>query len=338
MPIPTNAPQSAGAPDDSVICGPVTPAFDPSDVLRGLRSIRKSLPCRLLWDARGAELFTKICTLEDYYLTRHELALLEKRLPAIAAAVGPRARIIEPGSGVAHKTGMLLRTLAQPASYVPIDVEAEQLAASAVALRAAHPGLEVEPVCADYMRPLALPESRVRYARTLVFFPGSTIGNFELDEAEAFLARFAACAGRGGMLLLGADSNADANSLVRAYDDREGVTAEFDRNVLVHLDRVYGADFEPDAFTHRAVWDAEHSRIEMHLVSMREQRAIVAGEVFSFARGEPIVTEHCYKHSPAALAQILADSGWTVARTFADPAQRMRLWLATATAKRGWTI
>src|SRR5262249_25940679 len=151
-----------------------------------------------------------------------------------------------------------------------IEVEAEQLAATTDALRAAYPALELQPVCADYMQPLELPRSRASVARSLVFFPGSTIGNFELDEAETFLARFAAQAGDGAMLLLGADSNADAAALVRAYDDREGVTAEFDLNVLVHANRAYGGDFATSEFTHRAVWDRKRCRIEMHLVSTRD--------------------------------------------------------------------
>ena len=294
------------------------------DVLRGLRADRKSLPCRLLWDARGAELFARICELEEYYLTRHELALLAAKLPQIAAAVGPGARVIEPGSGLALKTHMLLAALDSPASYVTIEVEPEQLATAAASLRAAFPQLEVTPICGDYMQPIAIPPAR---ARTLVFFPGSTIGNFELDDAEAFLARFAELAGPRGMLLLGADSNADARALVAAYDDRNGVTAEFDRNVLAHVNRAYGATFDPATFVHRAVWDASASRIEMQLVSRRTQRVRVAGEEIAFAEGEPIVTEHCYKYPTHVIEGMLARAGWKVREVFADPRGWMRLWV-----------
>jgi L-histidine Nalpha-methyltransferase len=302
------------------------------DVLDGLRASRKHLPCRLLYDAHGAELFERICTVDDYYLTRAELALLERHLPAIAEHVGPRARAIEPGSGAGQKTRMLLSALDRPASYVPIDVSGEQLERNAQALRAEFPELEVQPVHGDYTRALALPRATSSCERTLVFFPGSTIGNFEPGEAAAFLARFSALAGPGALLVLGADSNDDPDSLLRAYDDSEGVTAAFDLNVLAHLNHTHGATFDLAAFVHRATWDATHSRIEMHLVSRRRQTVFVAGEAIAFERGEPIVTEHCYKHRPEMLAALLAGAGWHVRHVFADPQGRMRLWLAAAAA------
>jgi dimethylhistidine N-methyltransferase len=298
------------------------------DVLDGLRAPRKHLPCRLLWDARGAELFARICTLEDYYPTRHELALLAEHLPAIARAIGPRARVIEPGAGVAHKTRMLLDALAAPASYVPIDVEAEQLAVAADALRAAYPGLDVEPVRGDYLRALELPPPRGAHGRAVVFFPGSTIGNLDRDDARAFLARFGAYAGDGALLVLGADSNADVDALVRAYDDREGVTAEFDRNVLAHVNRAYGGDFDLSAFDHRAVWNAAQHRIEMQLVSARDHRVRIGGEEVTFARGEAIVTEHCHKYPPELVRAIVESAGWRVRDCYADARGWMRLWIA----------
>jgi len=302
---------------------------DRDDVLEGLRDTPRRLPCRLLWDAHGARLFARICTIEDYYLTRHELALMHEHLPAIAAAIGPAARVIEPGSGLAQKTRLLLDALAEPASYVPIEVEAEQLAATTAALRAAYPRVEIEPMCADYMQPFELPPARRQFARSVVFFPGSTIGNFELAEAEAFLGRFARLAGEGSLLVLGADSNGDAEALVRAYDDREGVTAQFDRNVLAHVNRIRGADFDPGAFDHRAVWDPVRTRIEMHLVSRKQQRVHVDGEEFRLDTGEPIVTEHCYKYPVPVLEQMLARAGWRVREVFADPRGWMRLWLCS---------
>ena len=307
------------------------------EVLSGLCQPIKQLPCKLLYDAAGAELFERITEVEDYYLTRAEHALLAAELPVIAELVGPRARVIEPGSGAGKKTRMLLGALDRVATYVPIDVSADQLADNATALCSEFPGLEVLPVLGDYTQAIELPVSARPHERTLVFFPGSTIGNFEPEAARRFLASLAALAGPNAMLLLGADANANRDELLRAYDDSEGVTAEFDLNVLAHVNRTHGASFDLDQFMHRAVWNAARSRIEMHLVSKRAQTVTVAGTTFTFARGEPIVTEHCYKHSPEALAQILRDSGWSVARTFVDPARRMRLWLATAVpAKRGW--
>lgn len=307
------------------------------DVMAGLSAPQKRLPCRLLYDARGAELFERICELPEYYPTRTELALLRAHLPAVAEAVGPDARVIEPGSGAGQKTRMLLAALDRPATYVPIDVAAEQLAENAEALRREVPGLEVLPVCGDYTAQLTIPRSAKAGAsdgRTLIFFPGSTIGNFEPDEAVRFLSRFAALAGHGGMLLLGADSNQRAETLVPAYDDAQGVTADFDLNLLAHVNRTHQASFDLSAFRHRAVWNAVRSRIEMHLVSKKAQTVEVGGQPISFERGEAIITEHCYKHSRPALEALLGLAGWTVQRTFSDEAERMGLWLAVRSSDR----
>jgi dimethylhistidine N-methyltransferase len=301
----------------------------PKDVLAGLQARPRTLPCRLLWDTRGAELFADICNVDEYYLTRHELGILREHLPAIARAVGPRARVIEPGSGLALKTHLLLDALEAPASYIAIELEAAQLASATAALRTAYPQIEVEPLCADYTRPFELPASARTFERSLVFFPGSTIGNFELEEARTFLARFAAQVEPGACLVLGADSSSDGAALVAAYDDAAGVTAEFDRNVLVHLNREYGADFDASAFAHRAVWDPERCRIEMHLVSLRDQRVHIGGTVIGLRRDEPIVTEHCYKYRPEAVQALLARSGWRVDNVYADARGWMRLWVAT---------
>ncbi len=301
--------------------------FAGDDVIAGLRAPHKHLPCKLLYDACGAALFEQICTLEEYYPYRSELALLERHLPEIARGIGPAARVIEPGSGAGKKTRMLLAALDRPASYVPIDVSAEQLADTARELAAALPGLDVVPIVADYTRPLELPPPAPGTGRTCVFFPGSTIGNFEPDDARQFLARLAELAGPGGAIVLGADSTTDPDALLRAYDDPHGVTAAFDLNVLAHLNRSHAATFDLSAFLHRAVWDAARSRVEMHLVSRRRQVVEVAGEVIALDRGEAIVTEHCYKHAPDALAALLTAAGWRVSQVFADPDGRMRLWL-----------
>ncbi|HEY4180542.1 MAG TPA: L-histidine N(alpha)-methyltransferase [Kofleriaceae bacterium] len=298
------------------------------DVIAGLRDAPKHLPCRLLYDARGAELFEQITGVEDYYLTRAELALLEARLPAIAALVGPRARVIEPGSGAGRKTRMLLAALDRPAVYVPIDVAEQQLAETATTLREAFPGLEVLPVLGDYTQSIAIPATK-HAGKTVVFFPGSTIGNFEPDEARKFLGRLANLAGPDALLILGADANGNHEELLRAYDDSEGVTAAFNLNVLAHLNATHDATFNLDAFTHRAVWNAARSRIEMHLVSRRDQVVMVAGEPIMFENGESIITEHCYKHSPGMLEHLLVASGWRVTEIFVDTEQRMRIWVST---------
>ncbi|HRC57263.1 MAG TPA: L-histidine N(alpha)-methyltransferase [Kofleriaceae bacterium] len=305
----------------------------PDDVIDGLCAERKHLPCRLLYDDLGAALFDQICGVEEYYPTRAELALLGDHLPHLAATVGARARILEPGSGTGHKTRLLLSAMQAPACYVPIDVSATQLADNAESLRREFPELEVLPVCGDYLAPLRLPTPARSFDATLVFFPGSTIGNFHPDEACTFLARLADLAEPGGWLLLGADANTDEDSLLRAYDDEAGVTAAFNLNVLSHLNRSHAATFDPAAFLHRAVWNAAHSRVEMHLVSRRRQVVQVAGRAIGFERGEAIVTEHCYKHSAPALTAMLHRAGWSVKETYPDAQRRMTLWLARTTTR-----
>jgi dimethylhistidine N-methyltransferase len=298
------------------------------DVLDGLRAPVKQLPCRLLYDARGAELFEQICELPEYYPTRNELALLAEHLPTIACGLGPGVRVIEPGSGAGAKTRRLLAALDRPAGYTPIDVSGEQLDANARALRSEFPALDVQPVHADFTAPLALPAPRVACRRALVFFPGSTIGNFEPADARAFLSRFRALAGDGAALLLGADANQDRASLLSAYDDARGVTAAFDLNVLAHVNRTHDATFDLARFEHRARWDARATRVEMHLVSRVRQTVVVSGEPIEFADGEPIVTERCYKYTPAAMHELIEAAGWRASDVFPDPYGRMRLWLA----------
>ena len=299
------------------------------DVVAGLLAPHKTLPCRLLYDERGAALFERICTTHDYYPTRNEVALLARCLPELATSIGSDVRVVEPGSGAGIKTRMLLEALARPRQYVPIDVSAEQLSRTAASLREAFPGLAVLPVCADYTRPFSQPVTPRSVRRTLVFFPGSTIGNFEPAHATRFLDHFASLAGPDGMLLLGADASCDVPSLLRAYDDCEGITAAFNRNILAHVNQSHDATFDLESFEHRAIWSAEHMRIEMHLVSRRVQTVAVRGTPIHFRAGEPIVTEHCYKYSPMRMAELLSAARWTVTRVDADPERRMHLWLAS---------
>jgi L-histidine Nalpha-methyltransferase len=297
------------------------------EIVGGLLDTPKRLPCRLLYDAAGAELFERITRVEAYYPTRAEIALLERHLGDIADAVGAHARVIEPGSGEGIKTRRLLESLDRPSTYIPIDIAAEQLARVAVELEAQVPGLDVRPLVADYLRPLQLPTSPCVFGTTLVFFPGSTIGNFEPAAASAFLAKLARLAGPDRMLLLGADATRDPALLQRAYDDEEGVTAAFDLNLLAHVNRRYGGTFVPGTFVHRAIWNAAASRVEMHLVSTVRQTVSVDGRAIRFEAGEPIVTEHCYKHAPAALQAMLAQAGWRTREVFTSSEHAYRLWL-----------
>jgi len=297
------------------------------DVLAGLLAPRKSLPCRLLYDPTGAELFAKIAALDAYYPGGAESELFDEHLPAIAQQIGPEARIIEPGAGDGKKPRKLLGALERPSSYVAIDVAHDQLQRTAGRLRADLPEVEVQTLTADYTQPFDLPVSQHKWRCTTVFFPGSTIGNFEPGEARAFLAMLGRIAGDRRMLLLGADSTREPAELQRAYDDEAGVTAAFNKNVLEHVNRTHGATFDPESFEHRAVWNASASRVEMHLVSKGRQLVRVAGRVIKFAPGEPIVTEHCYKHSPEAMQALLGAAGWRTRRVFTGSRHPYRLWL-----------
>lgn len=317
----------------AVAARPLRKSFE-DEVLSGLRASRKHLPCRLLYDASGADLFEQITTLDAYYPTRVELGLLQHHLPQIAHQVGPECRLIEPGAGEGVKTRLLLQALERVTSFVPIDVAHEQLERTAAALRAAMPKLEVLPVTADYTQPFDLPVPQHEWRRTLVFFPGSTIGNFEPGEARAFLAMLGQIAGPDRLLLLGADATREPDRLVRAYDDEHGVTAAFDKNVLAHLNRTRGATFNLDEFAHEAVWNEAASRIEMHLVSKSRQIVRIDGTTITLAPGEPIVTEHCYKHTPQAMQAILAGAGWRPRQVFTATEVPYRLWLCEPLATR----
>lgn len=304
---------------------------EPSDVLSGLRASRKRLPCRLLYDATGAELFEQITKVDAYYPTRTEHALLRQHLPQIAHQVGPEARVFEPGAGAAIKTRMLLHALERPTSYCAIDVAREQLLAAAAQLRTEFPKTEIQSLVADYTQPFDLPTPQHEWRRALVFFPGSTIGNFEPGEARAFLSLLGEAAGPDRLLLLGADGTRDPALLTRAYDDEDGVTAAFNKNLLAHLNRRYGATFDLDAFDHHAVWNGAASRVEMHLVSKTQQIVRVDGATIAFAPGEPIVTEHCYKHTPEAMQAILSAAGWRPRQVFTASQVPYRLWLCEPT-------
>ena len=297
------------------------------DVIAGLKAPHKRLPCRLLYDSAGAGIFEKITTLEAYYPTRTEIGLLEKYLPQIAAQVGPHARVIEPGSGEGIKPRMLLRALERPSAYMPIDVAHEQLQKWAHTVRTEHPDLDVSPVTADYTQPFELPTPQHDWKTSLVFFPGSTIGNFDPADARTFLSTFGRLAGENGMLLLGADGTHDEDLLLRAYDDELGVTAAFNKNVLAHLNKTRGATFDLDCFEHRAIWNEAASRVEMHLFSRCRQIVRIDNTTVAFTADESIVTEHCYKHSPDAMRAILAAAGWRPRQVFTATAVPYRLWL-----------
>lgn len=291
------------------------------EVLAGLAERPKRLPCKLFYDELGSRLFERICELDEYYLTRTELGLLDRHVAEISRLAGPNVRVVEFGSGASTKTRLLLDALERPVAYVPIDIAREALEESAAAIELRYPELEVRPVCADYTLEVELPETHGA-ARTLGFFPGSTIGNFEPKDAVTFLRRVRAHCGPNGLLLIGYDLKKDKKTLEAAYDDREGVTAEFNRNILRVLNREHGARFSLEAFRHRAVYDERHGRIEMHLVSTVRQRVALGSELVSFEAGEAIVTEHCYKYDFDQFRGLARKSGFEPLRTFTDPLER----------------
>ncbi len=300
---------------------PATSAFL-ADVALGLSRPQKTLPCKYFYDSAGSALFEEICDLEEYYLTRTEIGILRAHLPEIAQRLGARCVVVEYGSGSGTKTHLLLDALSEPVAWVPIDISSAALSSSATRIASQHPSLDVLPICADYTAALRLPPIPRGAARRVGFFPGSTIGNFAPAEASRFLAGVARTCGPGGAILLGVDLEKDPRVLERAYDDAIGVTARFNLNLLARANRELGADFDLDAFRHRALWvpdSAGAGRIEMHLVSARAQRVQVGGRAFDFARGESIHTECSYKWRLDAFDALARSVGLARRASWTDP-------------------
>ena len=287
------------------------------EVVRGLLGNPKTLPPKLFYDATGAELFERITTLPEYYLTRAELEILEARAGEMADLAGPNSALIEYGSGAGVKVRLLLDALEAPVAYVPVDISREQLARVAGDLAADYPSVSVRPLWADYTTALHLPWLPTG-VRRLAFFPGSTIGNFHPTEAIAFLQRVRRTVGPDGALVLGIDRTKSAAVLNAAYDDAAGVTAAFNLNMLVRLNRELGANFDPARFRHRAFFNSGASRVEMHLVSLEAQSVNVAGQRITFERGESIWTESSYKYDRARLERLVAAAGFRIERLWTD--------------------
>ncbi|MGF1526617.1 MAG: L-histidine N(alpha)-methyltransferase [Candidatus Competibacterales bacterium] len=280
-----------------------------SDVWTGLSQTPKRLDCKYFYDARGAELFDAITELDEYYPTRTELALLDHCAPAIAEAVGPRAAVVEFGSGASIKVRLLLAALEHPAAYVPVDINPDWLEAARVSLGKDYPDLAIVPLLADYTVPFQLPPLP-EGSRPLGFYPGSTIGNFEPSEARDFLALLSGDLGPEARLLVGVDLVKDPDVLKAAYDDAKGVTAAFNLNLLERINRELGADFDLEAFVHEVRY-REHppARIEMYLTSRREQTVTIGGRAFTFAAGEGIHTENSHKYTVAGFQALAAEAG-----------------------------
>lgn len=302
---------------------PTLQAFE-RDVLRGLGQARKTLPCKYLYDRRGSELFEAICELDEYYLTTTELAVLESSIDEIAKECGPRCLVIEPGSGAGVKTELLLRGLVDPAGYIPIEISKSSLEQTTRRLGQRFPRLSVHPVRADFTKLEVLPELPKAARRPIVFFPASTIGNFAPASAVRLLANFALWVGPAGAVLIGVDLWKDEDHLLTAYNDREGVTAEFNKNLLHHINRELDGNFPVGRFQHEAVLSHEHQRIEMHLVSMDARIVRVRGREFSFQAGESICTEHSHKYRLDDFRELAAEAGLRVDKLWMDP----KLWFS----------
>ena len=267
-----------------------------AEVAGGLRQPEKSIPPKYFYDAAGSKLFDAITRLPEYYLTRTEIGILNDNRAAIGRRVAADACLVEYGSGSSVKVRILL-SACRPAAYVPVDISKEHLTASARAIYDDFPTLSVYPTCADYTVPFDLPPPALKLPR-LAFFPGSSIGNFDPAAAAGFLSAVAQTVGGGGMLIIGVDAKKDAGVLADAYNDAAGVTARFNENLLTHINAAIGANFDPDGFRHRAVYNADAGRIEMYLDATRDQVVRVNGDEVAFARGEALHTENSYKYAP----------------------------------------
>jgi len=290
-----------------------------SDVLEGLRAVRKSVPAKYFYDAAGSHLFERITELPEYYPTRCEMRILRRQAGEIAKLIPQGAALVEFGSGSSKKARILLKAAAPKlAAYVPVDICGEMIEQEAADLRPDFPHLKVLPVTADICKPFTLPqEAKVAPAR-VGFFPGSTIGNFEPHEAAGFLRNAANILGKGAILFVGADLIKSVDVLNAAYNDAEGVTAQFNLNLLTRINRELGGTFSLDTFEHHAFYNRERHRIEMHLASLKRQRVKVAGEAVDFRAGETIHTENSYKYSVESLAALARGAGWLPVRAWTD--------------------
>jgi L-histidine Nalpha-methyltransferase len=309
------------AQDDWTLLDLAPPPADlRADALAGLRADPKRLSSKYFYDARGSRLFEAITRQPEYYLTRVETALLQAVAPRIADRVGPRAHVVELGTGSGSKTRLLLESLDDPVAYTAVEISKAALVEATGALATAFPRLQLLPVCADFTRPVPLPPARRSAARTLVFFPGSTLGNFDDDEALGLLRSIRQTMGRDGLALLGFDLVKPVPRLVAAYNDAAGVTAEFTLNLLARLNREAGGRFDLNRFAHHAEYSPVRERIETAIVSRIAQTVQVAGEDVRFDAGERIEVEISRKYADASIAALAAESGLAVAGTWKDEA------------------
>ena len=278
------------------------------DVLLGLGNNPKTLSSKYFYDEAGSELFAKICSLEEYYPTKTEIGILREHSREIARAIGAGSILIEYGAGSLDKVRILLDALSSLVAFVPIDISHSWLMAAADNLRQSYPDLVIQPVVGDFSQSFELPELPSPNARRIAFFPGSTIGNFNPGPAKDFLTSVAKTVGPGGGLLIGVDLQKDVSTLIGAYDDAAGITAQFNKNILMRINRELGGNFNLERFSHKIRYDVDSARIEMHLKSLTTQDVNIGGETFHFAKDETIHTENCYKYTLDSFDAIAANA------------------------------
>lgn len=299
---------------DTAICDFVLALHD------GLSEPQKSIPSRFFYDAKGSALFEEITALEEYYPTRTELDILTQNADRIAADAGEHCLLVEFGSGSSTKTELLLGKLQKISGYVPIDVSPTALQDAKQRLLERFPALQVTPIVADFSRKLSLTEI-ARGSRRVGFFPGSTIGNLLPDDAVCLLSNFREILGRDSLLVVGVDLQKDHATLIKAYNDAQGVTAAFNLNLLERANREARANFDLKSFRHEAIYNSEMNRIEMHLLSQRDQQVTVAGITYDFREGETIHTENSHKYTLEGFSRLCTKAGWEVDRIMTDPKQ-----------------
>jgi dimethylhistidine N-methyltransferase len=288
-------------------------------IIDGLRQPRKTISPKYFYDETGSQLFEQITQLPEYYLTDVELDIMERYIDEMAALIGKSASLIEFGAGSGMKTRMLLEHMREPAAYVPVDISEEHLLESQRSIQEDFPDIEVLPVPADFLHPFDLPEPSTMPVRNVVYFPGSTIGNFERDSAVELLEVMHEEAGSDGALLIGADLRKDPDVIRAAYNDTAGITARFNQNILEHLNREFGAEFDVDAFEHRATYDEDEGRIVMELVSRRDQVVKLNDARIPIARNEAITTEYSHKYTLEEFGDMVSAAGFATERVWTDP-------------------
>lgn len=289
-----------------------------TEIMNGLTGNPKYLPSKLFYDERGSQIFDRICQLDEYYPTRTERSILINHIHEIAEYCGKDIILIEPGSGSSKKIRILLDHFDSPAAYVPVDISGKHLHHSVNVLQKDHPDLRIIPVVADYTHPFTLPDFPFDFSHKVLFYPGSTIGNFKPEQAIQFLKLCSGLIGKNGSIIIGVDLLKDIPTLEAAYNDQEGVTAAFNRNILNHVNRLLDIDFIPDLFEHKAYFNESESRIEMHLISTCDQTISCNGKEIHFYKGESIHTENSYKYSLEAFSTIASSAGFDVIQTWTD--------------------